>query len=309
MKKVLVSNIMMLNDRERFASLLKEMGYEPTFPSVDQFLNEEELLSMVGDFEGWLAGDDQITRRVLEQALPKLKVISKWGTGIDSIDVKAAKELGVPVLNSPGAFKDAVSEVAIGYMLNITRHIVSIDRSIRRGSWPKPAGVGLVNRRLGIIGFGAIGQGVAERALSFKMDVCAHDNYITKPLPQYPNVAMKSFDEVIAQSDIVCLCCNMTAENVHMINKEVIASMKDGAVIINVARGPLIDEAALIDALTSGKLGGAGLDVFEVEPLNRNNKLLDFDNVIVGSHNANNLIEATEYVHHNTLNNLKSILQ
>jgi len=309
MKKILVSNIMMLNKRERFELKLKEMGYEPVFPEVNQFLKEEELLSMVGDYDGWLAGDDQITRQVLERSLPKLKVISKWGTGIDSIDLNAAKDLGIPVLNSPGAFKDAVSEVAIGYMLNLSRHLVSIDRSIRKGDWPKPAGVGLVNRKLGIIGFGAIGQGVAERALGLKMDVVAYDSQIAESLAEYPQVDMLSFDDVIAQSDVICLCCNMSPENVHMINEKVIEKMRDGACIINVARGPLIDEDALIKALDTKKLSGAGLDVFEVEPLPVNSKLLSFDNVILGSHNANNLISATEFVHQNTLNNLHSILK
>lgn len=309
MKKILVSNIMMLNERERFELKLKEMGYEPVFPEVNQFLKEEELLSMVGDYDGWLAGDDQITRQVLERSLPKLKVIAKWGTGIDSIDLNAAKDLGVPVLNSPGAFKDAVSEVAIGYMLNLSRHIVSIDRNIRKGDWPKPAGVGLVNRKLGIIGFGAIGQGVAERALGLKMDVMAYDSQIAESLAEYPQVDMLSFDDVIAQSDVICLCCNMSPENVHMINEKVIEKMRDGACIINVARGPLIDEDALIKALDTKKLSGAGLDVFEVEPLPVNSKLLSFDNVILGSHNANNLISATEFVHQNTLNNLHSILK
>ncbi|WP_100912585.1 phosphoglycerate dehydrogenase [Pseudoalteromonas spongiae] len=308
MMRVLVTNIMMLNEQERFSKEITSLGYEPVFMHTEQFFTESELLDIVGDYDGWLAGDDQITEQVLKKALPRLKVISKWGTGIDSIDLNAAKELGIPVLNSPGAFKDAVSEVAIAYMLNLSRHVVSIDRSIRQGSWPKPAGVGLVNRKLGIIGFGAIGQGVAERALGLKMDVVAYDSQIQESLADYPQVNMLPFDDVIAQSDVVCLCCNMSPENVHMINEQVIEKMKDGACIINVARGPLIDESALIAALESKKLSSAGLDVFETEPLPVNSKLFSFDNVILGSHNANNLVSATEYVHSNTLKNLAKVL-
>ena len=309
MKKILVSNIMMLKDIERFDKAIRSMGYEPIFPNVEQFLSEEQLLDMVGDYDGWLAGDDQITRAVLEKALPKLKVIAKWGTGIDSIDLDAAKELAIPVLNSPGAFRDAVAEVAIGYMLDLSRHITLIDRGIRLGGWPKLAGGGLIGKKLGIIGFGAIGQGVAERAIGMKMDVIAHDKYISTSLAEFPQVNMESFEQVLNNSDFVCLCCNLSQDNIHLMNAETFKLMKSTAMVINVARGPLVDESALIKALKNNDIAGAGLDVFESEPLTSNNELLNFDNVILGSHNANNLISATEYVHQNTLNNLKSILK
>ncbi len=309
MKRVLVSNIMMLKERERFDSAIREMGYEPIFPQVDQFLTEQELVEMVLDYEGWLAGDDQITRTVLERALPELQVIAKWGTGLDSIDLNAAKELGIPVLNSPGAFRDAVSEVAIAYMLNLSRHVSLIDRSVRKAAWPKIAGGGLVGKTVGIVGFGAIGQGVAERAVGMKMKVIAHDKFMSKSPDEFSHVRMKSLDELLGEADFVCLCCNLMPDNVHMINSGAIAKMKKDAFLINVARGPLVDERALIEALKRGDLAGAGLDVFEVEPLSNDNELLGFDSVILGSHNANNSIAATQYVHENTLRNLKSVLK
>lgn len=301
---VLVSNLMMLKERDRFDAILKEKGYNPVFPEVSQFLSEDEMLEWAGRVDGILAGDDQITRRVLEKALPRLKVISKWGTGIDSIDLVAAKELGIPVCNSPGAFSDAVAEVALGYMLGLSRHIVQIDRSVREGNWPKPSGLGLLNRTLGIIGYGAIGRSVASRALAFSMNVCAYDPYAQIESPVTPC----SLQEIFETADVVCLCCNLTEENVHLVNEERLALMDQQSILVNVSRGPLVDEAALIKALQKQAIGGAALDVFEQEPLPSHSEIRSFQNVILGSHNANNLFLATEKVHLNTIENLDAYI-
>lgn len=305
--KVLVSNIMMLKDQKRFSDVLGEKGIEAIFPKVDQFLTESDALNLVGDIDGWLAGDDQITKSVLLKATPKLKVISKWGTGTDSIDKVAANELGVPVLNSPGAFRDAVSEVAIAYILDLARSITSTDREVRLGGWPKKMDQGLVGKTIGVIGFGAIGKGIYERAIAFKTNVIVHDPYFVSD-EEFPEVVNSSFENVITSADYLCIACSMNKENVHLINADALNKMKDTSCIINVARGPLIDESALVEALSNGGIGGAGLDVFEIEPLPKISKLLDFDNVILGSHNANHMAAATEYVHDNTLKNLFEVL-
>ena len=299
---VLVSNIMMLKDQKRFKALLSSKNIDAVFPQVDQFLSEDQLLSYSGIFDGILAGDDQISRKVLIQLLPKLKVISKWGTGLDSIDLDAANELGVPVYNSPGAFKHAVAEVALGYMIDLSRHISFTDRKVRQNEWVKPVGQGLVGKSLGIIGFGAIGQGIAKCAASFDMTLYAFD--IKKPETEPLGVTLVPLPELLSKSDYVCLACNLSEQSRGMINKQSIALMKDGARIVNVARGPLVHESALIHALESGKISGAGLDVFETEPLAPDHPFKTMDNVILGSHNANNVLEVTEYVHQNTLNNL-----
>ncbi len=301
--QVLVSNIMMLNERERFEKILIDKGLTPVFPEVNQFLKEDELLDIVGDFEGWLAGDDQITEAVLQKALPKLKVISKWGTGTDSIDKEAAKRLGIPVYNSPGAFRDAVSEVAIAYMFALSRSVVSIDRAVRNGGWPKPVSIGLTDKKLGIIGFGAIGKGIAERAFGVKMQVDVCDPYY-KADPEFPTVNNKELEELAETSDYLCLACNLSADNKHMINADILKKMPSTSYLINVGRGPLVDEEALIAALANGEIAGAGLDVFEIEPLAQTSPLMKYDNVILGSHNANNTVMAVEYVHMNTLENL-----
>jgi D-3-phosphoglycerate dehydrogenase len=302
---VLVTNVMMLKERERFHAALVERGYEPFFADVDQFLSEEQCLTFAGQYDGWLAGDDRVTRSVLEAFVPRLKVISKWGTGLDSIDLAAAADLGVPVLNSPGAFSEAVSEVALGFMLMLTRHLHYVNHEMRQGKWPKPMGLGLYGRQCGVIGFGAIGQGIGRRAAGCGMAVVAYDPVHKEPA----NTKWMAFEELIKTSDVVCLACNLTLENRHLINRDRLRTMKPDAILINVGRGPLIDEAALVEALREGWIAGAGLDVFEVEPLPISSPFRALSNVVLGSHNANNLKSAVEYVHVNTLANLDKILR
>lgn len=300
-RTVLVSNVMMLNEKERFDLRLREMGFEPVWAEVNQFLREDECLAFAGQIDGWLAGDDRITAKVMRAALPRLKVISKWGTGIDSIDLEAAKALGLPICNSPGAFGDAVGEYALGMILSVTRRIALTDRQIRNGSWPKPRNPGLFGKVIGIIGFGAIGRNVAYRARGMKMDVLAFDPMMGDNDHEGRKVTL---DELLRQSDVICLCCNLTSENFHLIDAGRMAQMKPGVTLVNVARGGLIDEMALVENLRTGHVAAAALDVFEDEPLAMDHPLLGLDNVLVSSHNANSAIEAIEAVHENTLKNL-----
>jgi D-3-phosphoglycerate dehydrogenase len=299
--QVLVSNIMMINERDRFDAILRERGLTPIWPEVNQFMGEAQCLEYAGEIDGWLAGDDKITETVLKAFLPRLKVISKWGTGIDSIDLAAAKSLGVPVCNSPGAFRDAVSEYAIGLLLAATRRLARTDRMIRQGDWPKGRFPGMTGKTMGVVGYGAIGQGVGQRARGLGMEVIAHDPYMTEAPDGAPVV---SFDQLLEQADVICLCCNQTAENYHLINADTLARARDGVILCNVARGGLVDEAALVAALRSGKVAAAALDVFEVEPLPMDHPLMEFENVALSSHNANSTVQAIEYVHGNTLDNL-----
>lgn len=297
--RVLVTNMMMIKERDRFDKEIRDRGYEPIWVDVEQFLAEDRCLELVGDIDGWLAGDDQITRAVLEKALPRLKVIAKWGTGIDSIDSASAKQLGVPVLNAPGAFADAVAEVAIGLILMVTRHLGRIDREIRTGGWPKPQGLELKNSTLGMIGYGAIGRRIGELGAAFGMNVRFSDPFVD---------GSETVAEVARAADVLCLACALTPENHHLVNADLLKTMKPGAIVANVARGPLVDTKALVEALQSGHLGGAALDVFEDEPLPADHPLLGFDNVVVSSHNANNGRGAVEAVHARTLSNLDSVI-
>lgn len=297
--KVLITNLMMLRERERFDAEVRARGYDPIWVEVDQYLDEGRCCELVGSIDGWLAGDDQITAAVLDKALPRLKVIAKWGTGIDSIDRDAAAQRGIPVLNSPGAFSDAVAECAIGLVLMLSRHLLAIDNAIRAGEWPKPQGRELRGATLAMVGYGAIGCRIAELGEAFGMRVVFHDPFVE---------GSQDLAEIAQQADVLCLACALTPENRHIINREILALMPRGALLVNVARGPLMDEAAVIDALRHGHLGGAGLDVFEEEPLPMDSSLRALPNVVLSSHNANNGLCAVEAVHARTLDNLVSVL-
>jgi D-3-phosphoglycerate dehydrogenase / 2-oxoglutarate reductase len=301
-KKVLVTNLIMQRDAHMFVNELMAAGVSLDMYPVKQFLTEEELLPILGGYDGMIAGDDRLTARVLEAGLPRMRVISKWGVGLDSIDLEAARRLGIRVYNSPGAFGEAVAEVALGYMLMLGRHLGTIDRRVRTGGWPKPEGEGLMGKVLGLVGLGAIGRGIARRARPFGMRVLASE--ARTDVPPEEGVEMALLDQVIEQADYLCLACNLTAENRHMINASVLAQMKPSAFLINMARGPLVDEPALVGALRSGQIAGAALDVYETEPLPPDSPLGGLDQVILGSHNANNLKSANAYVNKNTIDNL-----
>lgn len=301
--KVLITNLMMLADEERFVSILRDRGFDPVVARPKQFFDEEACLDLVGDIDGWLAGDDQITAGVIDKALPKLRVVSKWGTGLDSIDLAAAKSRGLPVCNTPAAFKDAVAEIALGFMLELARGVARTDNAVRQGDWPKLAMPGLIGKSVGIIGFGAIGRGIALRAAAFGMTVNFYDPYYTNtPIDEFEQKS--ELEDLLVSADYACLACNMSDENFHLIDADELSQMPRGASLINVARGPLVNEAALCEALSSGHLGGAGLDVFEHEPLPESSELRRFENVVLGSHNANNVVSVVEAVHQNTLENL-----
>jgi D-3-phosphoglycerate dehydrogenase len=303
--RVLVTNLIMQRDARQFADQLAEAGVELEMYPVRQFLAEEELLPILGGFDGMIAGDDRLTARVLEASRPRLRVISKWGVGLDSVDLEAAQRLGIRVFNSPGAFGVAVAEVALAYMLMLSRHVGQVDRAVRRGEWPKPEGEGLAGKTLGLVGFGSIGQAIARRALAFDMTVLASDVKAADLSPLAPaGVTFAGLDRVVEQADSLCLACNLTPENRHLIDAATLARMKPSSYLINVARGPLVDEAALVEALLAGRLAGAALDVFETEPLPAGSPLSRLDNVVLGSHNANNLKSANDHVNRNSIANL-----
>lgn len=307
---VLVSNIMMLNERPRFERILDDKGVRSIWAQPQQFLTEAECLAFMGEVDGWLCGDDQITRAVIERGLPRLKVLSKWGTGIDSIDLAAARELGVEVCNTKGAFAQPVAEVALHFFLSLSRGLVTIDREVRTGRWIKPQGRELSGQSLGLVGLGAIGRRIAELASTFGMSVQFNDPEIPDPVTLPLAVAQPvSLDSLVKVSDIVCLACNYASENHHMVNAAFLAQMKQSAFLVNVARGPLVDEAALVAALQEGHIAGAGLDVFETEPLPVGSPLRHMDQVVLGSHNANNGLQAVETVHENTLRNMFNVLE
>jgi len=307
--KVLVTAPYMQMVIDRFRYIFEEKGIELIVPTVKERFNEQELLEWVADVDGVICGDDQFTERVL-QAAPKLKVLSKWGTGIDSIDQEACKHLGIAVRNSPNAFSEPVADSVLGYILNFARRLPWMDRVMRQGQWTKMPSVALRECTLGVIGVGNVGKAVVRRATAFGMRVLGND-LVEMPFDFLAEnrIDMVSKEQLLQQAEFVSLNCTLNPTSFHLISDNEFALMKSTAVIINTARGPIIDEPALIRALQSEQIAGAALDVFEQEPLPAESPLLDMDNVMLASHNANSSPEAWERVHQNTVHNLLNVLE
>lgn len=291
-ERILIACVQLQRSLDDHRARLDARGAELVVPPVRQQLTEPELLEIIGDIDGMVAGDDHVTRAVLERA-QRLRVVSKWGVGVDAIDLAAAAELGIRVTNTPGMFGDEVADVVLGYLIMLSRHLHVIDRAVRAGEWAKPEGRSLTGRTMGVIGLGHIGRGVARRAQAVGMRVIGSEIDPTNAsIAADLGVEVVDLDAVIAEADVLSLNSPLTPATHHLLDADRLARMKAGAWVINTGRGGLIDEPALIEALRSGHVGAAALDVFEVEPLPAGSPLRGFENVILGSHNGSNTIEA-----------------
>lgn len=302
--RALISAPYMLPVLDEYRPLLEENGVEIVPAEVQERLSEEQLLPLVGDIDGVICGDDQFTERVLSAA-PKLKVISKWGTGIDSIDSQAASDRGIGVYNTPGAFTDPVADTVMGYILAFARQLPWLDRNIRAGKWEKRPAIALHECTLGVIGVGDVGKAVITRAKAFGMDLLGNDIAdVPSQFIRETGLKMVPLDHLLSRADYVSLNCTLNPTSHHLIGKRELALMKSTAWLINTCRGPVVDEPALVDALRTGKIAGAGLDVFEDEPLGASNPLCSLDNCMLAPHNANSSPVAWRRVHENTIRNL-----
>ena len=288
---VLVTCRQMQNCIETFRERFERHGVSLVLPPIVQQLSESELAGMIGEFDAIIAGDDPITANVLQRAT-RLRVVAKWGIGVDGIDLAAAERLGIPVINTPAVFGDEVADAAIGYVILLARQLHRIDSGVRAGEWPKPEGLTLHGKRLGVFGFGSIGRAVAARGRGFGMEILATDA-AGIPAADAIQFGVREVDqrELFAEADFLVLCSPLTAETRHVVGDENLARMRPGSFVINVARGPLVDQAALHRALSEGRLGGAALDVFEVEPLPDDSPLRAVESCILGSHNGSNTRE------------------
>lgn len=305
MTTVLLSAPYLIPIGDRIRSFLENYGIELLIAPVIERLNEADLLGLAGQFDGALCGDDQYTARVLEACAPRLKVISKWGTGIDSIDQAAAARLGITVGRTPNAFTLPVADAVFGYMIEFCRHLSQMDRAMKSGVWEKIPGRSLSECALGVIGVGTIGKMTLRRGRAFGMRLFGND--IVEIAPDFvreTELQIVPLEQLLEQSDFVSLHTDLNPTSYHLINRRTLAHMRSGAYLINTARGPVVEEAALIEALRSGKIAGAALDVFEVEPLPKESPLLEMDNVLLAPHNSNSSPAAWQRVHHNTLRNL-----
>jgi D-3-phosphoglycerate dehydrogenase len=260
-------------------------------------LSEEQLLPRVGEIEAWIVrSGTRVTRRLIDAA-PRLRWVARAGAGLDNIDVPAARERGIAVLNVPGANSVAVAELTMGLLLALFRRIPAADASLRRGAWEKSKLMGreLRGKTLGIVGLGRIGREVARRALAFEMSCLAADPVVSEADGSAAGVTLLPLHELLARADIVTLHVPATAETRGLIGAAEIARMRRGAVLVNAARGGLVDEAALHAALASGALSGAALDVYATEPPLAS-PLLSLPNVVATPHLGASTIEAQEAV-------------
>ncbi len=305
MNTILLSAPYMLPFVNRFRPLFEHYGLRLIVPEVHERLSESEILAYAVQFDGTICGDDRYTEKVLQACAPRLKVISKWGTGIDSIDRQAAARLGIQVRNTPNAFTLPVSDSVLGYILAFARQLPWMDRAMKAGRWEKLPGRSLSECTLGVIGVGNVGKAVLRRARAFGMRMLGNDIVPIAPDFVLENgVEMTSLRNLLERSDFISLNCDLNPTSYHLINAETLRWVKPGAVLINTARGPVVDEPALIAALQDGRLGGAALDVFEVEPLPLDSPLLKMENVLLAAHNSNSSPAAWERVHWNTIRNL-----
>ncbi len=308
--RILVSAPYLLSCIDQYRSVFAAHDAEIVLPIVNERLTEAELLELVGDIDGVVAGDDGFSRKVLEKATPRLKVISKWGTGIDAFDQEACRDHGVAIRNTLDAFTDPVADSVMGYILAFARQIPWMDRQVKAGEWAKNPGRALNETILGIIGVGRIGKAVGHRARVFGMRVIGND-IVTMPPEFLEETGMEMFtkEELLSRADFVTLSCDLNPTSHHLMDRSAFALMKPDAVLVNMARGLIVDEAALVNALLDGKIAGAGLDVFEDEPLPLHSPLRQMDNVLLAPHNSNSSPKAWTRVHKRTLINLFEVLE
>lgn len=265
--------------RQRLEAEVGEVLYNPT----GRPLTAEELIPLVPGVDGYIAGLDAISRAVIEAA-DSLRVIARYGVGVDAVDLEAARQRGIIVTNTPGANTNSVAELTIALMLALARRIPEAVQTTRLGGWPRLSGVSLEGKVVGLIGFGAIGRQVARRLRGFDCTLLAYDPFPDEVKAEELGVRLTSLDEVVQQADFLSLHCPATDETRGMVNEAFLRKMKEGAFLINTARGELIDESALLQALQSGRLSGAALDVFSRQPPEPDNPLLKLPQVILTPH-------------------------
>ena len=294
--RVLVTCPPMLGMIDEFRPVFAASNIEVVAADVVQIMSEAELIETLPSFDGWIIGDDPATAEVLEAGVAgQLKAIVKWGVGVDNVDFDAAKRLRLPAINTPGVFGREVADVAMNYVGSLARETTRIDREIRaKNAWPKPSGISLADKTVALVGFGDIGRQTAKRLLAADMKVVAYDPFFREE--DGLEVTHQTWPEGLGAADIIVFTAPLNPSTHHMFDKSILPLLKRDVRIVNVGRGPLIQEVALIEGLASGLIHSAALDVFEVEPLVATNELRRFDKCVFGSHNGSNTRDAVRRV-------------
>jgi D-3-phosphoglycerate dehydrogenase len=305
-RRLLLTAPPMLGAIATFRPLLADRGFEVTAPPIVQTMSEDELVAMIGQFDAWIAGDCPVSRRVMQAGLAgRLRAIVKWGVGVDNVDFAAARELGLPVTNTPGVFGHEVADVALGYVIALARETHLIDRGVRTGGWPKPAGWSLNECHAALVGYGNIGRAIAHRLRACGTTVTVYDP-MARDLE--PGCLPAEWPQRLEVADFVVLACALTDSSRHLLDERALARCREGVRIVNVSRGALIDERALERALASGHVHSAALDVFETEPLPAASPLRGHERCIFGSHNGSNTIHGVARASHRAMALLEQLL-
>lgn len=281
----------------RYQAEIEGLGFAVWVPPLKgQQFTAAQMADMLAECEVVIAGDDPLGAAELEAGRAgRLRGVVRWGIGTDNVDKAAATKLSLPVYNTPGMFNNEVADLALGHLLCLVRHIHKMDRDVRAGLWTRYEGTSLAGKVMGVVGLGGIGREVARRGTAFGMQVIGSDVVdVSAAALTEVGVSQVSLSEVLARSDVIVLACNLTAENHHMIDLAAFAAMKPGVIVVNVARGPIIEETALIAALDAGHVSAAGLDVFEEEPLPAESPLRRFDNCLFGTHSGSSTAEGVQ---------------
>jgi len=305
--KVLIATRSFGSTSPKPGEILHKGGCDLVHADMSLEMTEERLIDLLKGVAAAIVGLVPMTAYVLEHA-PDLKVVSAHGVGVDHIDLDAAARLGITIANCPGANAASVSDLTIGLMIAIARNIPGVERKLRQGGWGRHQGSELFQKTLGIIGLGHIGSGVAKRAMGFDMTVLVHDPYVHSVPKELPEIQLVSFENIIRLADFVSLHAPLNDDTRNIIGPAELAAMKPGAYLINTARGGLVDEQALFNALSTGKIAGAAFDCFVEEPLT-GSPLLDLDNFVgtphIGAHTQESIERVGVVAAQNVINSLK----
>ena len=307
--KILISAPYLLPVIEKYLPLLEKRGCDVVVADVEERLEEDDLLPIMGDIDGVICGDDKFTDKVLA-ASPRLKVLSKWGTGIDSIDQESARARGITIRNIPNAFSEPVGDTVLGWMLAFARRFQEQTEDMQNGGWEKLPGHALNEKTLGVIGVGNTGKAVIRRAHAFGMNILGNDIVEVDPdFVTHHDVNITDLESLLRQADYISLNCDLNETSEFIINSSTLGLVKSEAVLMNAARGPLIREVDLVEVLEANRIKGAALDVFEHEPLPQNSRLRSLPNIILSAHNANSSPLAWERVHERSIENMMQVLE
>jgi D-3-phosphoglycerate dehydrogenase len=285
MPKVLITPAPLAGVEGPHLQVLREAGFEFAYPPVKHQLSEAELLEQLKGVSATLAGSEPYTPRVFK-AHPQLRIVARCGVGYDAVNLEAATASGVAVAFAPGTNQESVAEHTFALILALAKNLISQHTGTRSGLWPRQANLPLRGRTLGIGGVGRIGKAVAVRGAAFGMKLLAYEPFPDQAFVKQYGIGLVTMDRLLAESDYLTLHMPLSPESRQIINKQTLAKMKPTSFLVNTARGGLVCEPDLVEALKSKRIAGAGIDVFEDEPPPRDHALFGFDNVVFTPHSA-----------------------